>query len=110
VTAPFDGSAPRDVVRFQLHLLDLWEVLLQGGTWDEAKINAALKTFMASALALVRVQQSVGGQLVAAQKELIGQYRVQLEEWLAAHGEPTGDDAGRPASSTAAPDGPERGR
>jgi hypothetical protein len=37
---------------------------------------------MASLLALVRVQQSLGQEVATSQKEWVRQYRAQLEQWL----------------------------
>ena len=76
-----------DLVKFQLSLLDLYEALLDSPGWDEAKSNATLKTFMSSVLALVRVQRSLGGQVLTAQQEMIRRYRAQLDTWLEEHGE-----------------------
>jgi hypothetical protein len=82
-------SVPRDVITLQLSLLDVYEALLSASAWDETKVNTVLKTFMASGLALMRLQQSISGELVPAQKEMIQQYRARLEEWLAQHAEAT---------------------
>lgn len=84
------ASIPRDVITLQLHLLDLYESLLAGSIWDEAKANAVLKTFMSSAFALMRLQQSIGAEIVPAQKEMIREYRTRLEEWLAQHADGNG--------------------
>ena len=81
------GLPPRDVVAFQLALLDLYEALLDACDWDEAKLNAVLKSFMASVLGLMRLQQSLGEQVRTTQKEWIRDYRAQLEQWLAAQGD-----------------------
>lgn len=78
------ASPPREVVVFQICLLDLYDSMLDACAWDEAKVNAMLKTFMSSVLALVRVQQSLGPQVAASQKEWVRQYRTQLERWLEA--------------------------
>ena len=78
-----DGpSPPREVVVFQICLLDLYDSMLEACAWDEAKVNAMLKAFMSSVLALVRVQQSLGQEVATSQKEWVRQYRVQLERWL----------------------------
>lgn len=77
--APFPSP---DLVRFLLCLLELYEAVLESSGWDEARTNAILKTFMSSVLALLRVQQSLGGQLLTAQHEMIQRYRAQLEMWL----------------------------
>lgn len=76
------ASPPREVVVFQICLLDLYDSMLEACAWDEAKVNAMLKTFMSSVLALVRVQQSLGPEVAASQKEWVRQYRAQLERWL----------------------------
>jgi len=76
------GSPPREVVIFQICLLDLYDSILEACAWDEAKVNAMLKTFMSSVLALVRVQQSLGPEVATSQKEWVRQYRAQLERWL----------------------------
>ena len=75
-------SPPREVVVFQICLLDLYDSILEACAWDEAKVNAMLKTFMSSVLALVRVQQSLGQEVATSQKEWVRQYRAQLERWL----------------------------
>lgn len=76
------ASPPREVVVFQICLLDLYDSMLEACAWDEAKVNAMLKTFMSSVLALVRVQQSLGQEVATSQKEWVRQYRAQLERWL----------------------------
>ena len=76
------ASAPRDVVIFQICLLDLYDSILEACAWDEAKVNAMLKAFMSSVLALVRVQQSLGQEVTTSQREWVRQYRAQLEQWL----------------------------
>lgn len=76
------ASPPREVVVFQICLLDLYDSILEACAWDEAKVNAMLKTFMSSVLALVRVQQSLGQEVATSQKEWVRQYRAQLERWL----------------------------
>jgi len=76
------ASPPRDVVIFQICLLDLYDSMLEACAWDEAKVNAMLKAFMSSVLALVRVQQSLGQEVATSQKEWVRQYRAQLERWL----------------------------
>jgi hypothetical protein len=75
-------SPPREVVVFQICLLDLYDSILEACAWDEAKVNTMLKTFMSSVLALVRLQQSLAPQVAASQKEWVRQYRAQLEQWL----------------------------
>jgi hypothetical protein len=89
------NTSPREFVTFQLALLELYETLLEDPAWDEAKVNTTLKAFMSSALMLIRIQQSMGGQVLNIQKEMIRQYRAQLEQWLAEHGDTAGDGAGR---------------
>jgi hypothetical protein len=81
-------SPPREVVIFQICLLDLYDSILEACAWDEAKVNAMLKTFMSSVLALVRVQQSLAPQVAASQKEWVRQYRAHLERWLEEHSAP----------------------
>jgi hypothetical protein len=76
------ASPPREVVVFQICLLDLYDSMLEACAWDEAKVNAVLKTFMSSVLALVRVQQSLGQEVATSQREWVRQYRAQLERWL----------------------------
>ena len=76
------ASPPRDVVIFQICLLDLYDSILEACAWDEAKVNAMLKAFMSSVLALVRVQQSLGHEVTTSQREWVRQYRAQLEQWL----------------------------
>jgi hypothetical protein len=94
VTEPFDAEHLRSIVVFQLTLLELYESLLEMSAWDEGKVNTTLKTFMSSVLALMRVQQSLGTQVVIVQRELIRKHRARLEQWLEEHGEPAGDGAG----------------
>jgi len=86
----------RDLVRFQLCLLDLYDALLDNPGWDEAKVNTILKTFMSSMLALIRVQQSIGGEVRTIQQELIRQYRSRLEMWMETVAENSGDGAPPP--------------
>ena len=81
-TPPFPSH---DLVQLQLGLLDLYETLLDGPGWNEGKVNAALKAAMLSAVALLRVQHSMGNQVASAQRELIREYRTRLEAWLAEH-------------------------
>ena len=104
------NASPREILKFQLALLELYEGLLESPAWDEAKVNTTLKTFLSSVLALIRVQQSIGGQVLTIQREMIRQYREQLEAWLAEQGDARGDGAGRPAAPTAGADGPAAGR
>ena len=72
------NASPRDLIRFQLSMLELYEGLLEGPAWDEAKVNATLKTFMSTVITLIRVQQSLGGQVLTIQREMIRQYRAEL--------------------------------
>jgi hypothetical protein len=81
------GLPPREVVVFQLSLLELYESLLDACEWDEAKLNAVLKSFMASVLGLMRLQQSLGEHVRTTQKEWIREYRAHLEQWLAEQGD-----------------------
>ncbi len=104
MTESSETSHVREIVAFQLCLLELYEALLDICVWDEAKINTALKTFMASVLGLLRVQRSLGAQVVTVQKEAIREHRARLERWLAAHGEPAGDGASRNGFPWARPD------
>lgn len=85
------ASPPREVVVFQICLLDLYDSILEACAWDEAKVNAMLKTFMSSVLALVRVQQSLGPQVAASQKEWVREYRAHLERWLEEHSAPAAE-------------------
>ena len=94
MTATSDAEHVRSIVVFQLTLLELYESLLEMSAWDEGKVNTTLKTFMSSVLALMRVQQSLGAQVVIEQRDLIRQHRARLEQWLEEHGEPSGDGAG----------------
>jgi hypothetical protein len=84
-------SPPREVVIFQICLLDLYDSILEACVWDEAKLNAMLKAFMSSVLALVRVQQSLGQEVTTSQKEWVRQYRAQLERWLEEHSAPAAE-------------------
>src|SRR5262245_3378375 len=90
------NTSPGDLIRFQLSLLELYENLLESPTWDEANLNRSLKTFLSSALSFLRLQQSLGGQVLAIQREMIRQYRVQLEQSLAEHDNLSDDRAGQP--------------
>jgi hypothetical protein len=83
------SGSSRDLIRFQLSVLELYEGLLQGPILDESKVNAALKTFLASALSLMQLQRSLGEQITTVQLEMIRQYRAQLEQWLAENGDST---------------------
>jgi len=92
VTEASDDEHFRSIVTFQLCLLELYESLLETCAWDESKVNTTLKTFMSSVLALMRVQRSLGTQVVTVQRELIRKHRARLEQWLQEHGESSGDD------------------
>jgi hypothetical protein len=94
----------RDIVTFQLTLLDLYETLLENLTWDEERLNTTLKTFMLSVLALTRVQRGLGDRVAAVQKEAIREYRGRLEAWLREH-DGTGDGPRSPHGDTAPPSG-----
>lgn len=100
----FDAEHFQSIVVFQLSLLDLYESLLEMSAWDEGKVNTTLKTFMASVLALFRVQRSLGTQSVIAQKELIRTHRARLEQWLEEHAGPAGDGGGWPGFPGSPPD------
>jgi hypothetical protein len=102
------NTSPGDLIRFQLSLLELYEGLLESPTWDESNINATLKTFLSSGLAFLRLQQSIGGQVLTIQREMIRQYRAQLEQWLAEHGDAPGNGTGRPGSPAGARERPGR--
>jgi len=105
VTATADAEHLRSIVVFQLTLLELYESLLEMNAWDEGKVNATLKTFMSSVLALMRVQQSLGTQIVIVQRELIRKHRARLEQWLEEHEGPPGDGAGWNGFPGMRPDG-----
>lgn len=100
------NTSPGDVIRFQLSILELYENLLESPTWDESNINSTLKTFLSSTLAFLRLQQSIGGQLLTIQREAIRQYRAQLEQSLAEQGDASGRP-GPPMGERARPGGPE---
>ena len=89
-----DAEQFRSIVVFQLTLLDLYESLLEMSAWDEGKVNTSLKTFMASLLALLRVQRTLGTQVVTVQRDLIREHRARLEQWLEEHGETAGSGTG----------------
>jgi DNA-binding transcriptional regulator PaaX len=77
-----DPAAPRDVVDFQLAVLDAYEKLLASCSWDESRLNEALKSMMSSMLPLLRAQRALGEQLFASHQELVRQYRRTLEASL----------------------------
>jgi hypothetical protein len=77
-----EAGPPHDVVHFQLAVLDAYEKLLAGCTWDESRLNDALKSMMASMLPLLRAQRALGEQLFASHQELLRQYRRTLEATL----------------------------
>jgi hypothetical protein len=89
-----DTSTVREIVHFQLSLLDLYESALDSAQWDEARVNETLKTFMMAMLALLRLQRSLGERVITVQKDLIRDYRERLEAWLRDHeGQPGGAPA-----------------
>jgi hypothetical protein len=60
--AAMNGAEPRrDLVHFQLPVLDACEKLLASCGWDEARLNEALKSMMASMLPLLRAQRAPQG-------------------------------------------------
>ncbi len=77
-----DPAAPRDVVDFQLAVLDAYEKLLASCSWDESRLNEALKSMMSSMFPLLRAQRALGEQLFASHQELVRQYRRTLEASL----------------------------
>jgi hypothetical protein len=93
-----DPSPPRDLVNFQLSLLDAYEKLLESCSWDQAKLNDVLKAVMSSFLPLLRAQREIREQLFASQKELIRQYRQSLEASLQ-----QSDDQASSGATTAGP-------
>ena len=87
-----DPAAPRDAVDFQLAVLDAYEKLLASCSWDELRLNEALKSMMSSMLPLLRAQRALGEQLFASHQELIRQYRRALEASLGqSDGQPGGE-------------------
>ncbi len=74
-----DPLPPRDVVDFQLAVLDAYEKLLASCSWDESRLNEALKSMLSSMLPLLRAQRAFGEQLFASHQELVRQYRRTLE-------------------------------
>lgn len=76
------GTPPRDAVAFQLAVLDAYEKLLFSCSWDEARLNEALKSMMAAALPLLRAQRALCEQLFAAHREMIREYRQALDAAL----------------------------
>jgi hypothetical protein len=110
VTEAGHGFPSRDLVHLQLGLLELYETLLDNPGWNEGKVNAALKAAMLSAMALLRVQQALGVQLVSAQRDLIREYRAKLEEWLVEQAKSAeGGGAPPPSSTESGPDPVGRG-
>jgi hypothetical protein len=85
MTDPSERSTVRDIVQFQLTLLDLYESALEHSDWDEARVNTTLKAFMMSVLALMRVQRSLGERVVTVQRDMIREYRERLHGWLREH-------------------------
>jgi hypothetical protein len=88
-----DPSTPRDLVNFQLALLDAYEKLLESCSWDQGKLNDILKSVMSSFLPLLRAQREMRDQLLASQRELIRQYRQSLEASLHQSGQKAGSSA-----------------
>jgi len=82
-----ESAPPRDVVRFQLAVLDAYEKLLASCAWDEGSLNETLKSMMASMLPLLRAQRALGEQLVSSHQELLRQYRHVLEASLRQSGD-----------------------
>ena len=86
-----DPATPRDIVDFQLAVLDAYEKLLASCGWDEPRLNEALKSMMASMMPLLRAQRALGEQLFASHQELVRQYRRTLEASLRqSDGQPDG--------------------
>jgi hypothetical protein len=86
-----DPATPRDIVDFQLAVLDAYEKLLATCSWDEPRLNKALKSMMSSMLPLLRAQRALGEQLFASHQELVRQYRHTLEASLSqSDGQPDG--------------------
>ena len=77
-----DPAASREVVDFQLAVLDAYEKLLSSCSWDEPRLNEALKSMMSSMFPLLRAQRALGEQLLASHQELVRQYRRTLEASL----------------------------
>ena len=77
-----DPATPRDIVDFQLAVLDAYEKLLASCNWDEPRLNEALKSMMSLMLPLLRAQRALGEQLFASHQELVRQYRRTLEASL----------------------------
>lgn len=77
-----ETGPPRDIVHFQLAVLDAYERLLVSCGWDEAQLNDALKSMISSALPLLRAQQALSKELLAAHHEMLRQYRQALEASL----------------------------
>lgn len=74
-----DPAVPRDLVDFQLAVLDAYEKLLASCSWDETQLNEALKSMMSSLLPLLRAQRTLGEQLFTSHQEVLRQYRRVLE-------------------------------
>jgi hypothetical protein len=91
MTEPSDHEPLRGLVDVQLGLLEFYESLLDTCGWDEARANTMLKTLMSGMLALMRVQRSLGTEVLTLQRDLIRQHRERLEQWLAEHGGAAGD-------------------
>jgi hypothetical protein len=67
------------LIEFQLALLDAYESLLAQNRWDEARLNEALKSWLAVLLPALRAQCALGEQMLTVHRELIRQYRGHLE-------------------------------
>ena len=70
------------LTQFQLALLDAYEAYLAQNGWDEARLNEALKSWLEILLPALRAQCALGEQMLTAHRELIDQYRSQLEAAL----------------------------
>ncbi len=88
-----DPTALRELVDFQLAVLDAYEKLLASCSWDEAQLNESLKSMMSSLLPLMRAQRALGEQLVTSHQEALRQYRRVLESSLR---QPDGQPRGQP--------------
>jgi hypothetical protein len=86
-----DAGTPRNVIQFQLAVLDAYENLLTSYSWDEGRLNEALKSMMASMLPLLRAQRALGEQLFASHQEMLRQYRRSLETSLRQAGDVAAD-------------------
>ena len=75
------------LIQFQLALLDAYEAGLAQNAWDEARLNEALKSWLAILLPALRAQRALAEQTFTAHRELIGQYRSHLEAALRTQGD-----------------------